>query len=103
MLNHMVPYQYPRTSVRFSQHEKVTNELIENYYRAAEQLESEGSEETAGKFLGQETSVIEESDKWINFKNLTVSKEEYDDLCNKLKKYGINENPPSYEDFIYNP
>ena len=83
--------------------EKVTNELIEKYYRAAEQLESEGSEETAGKFLGQETSVIEESGKWINFKNLTVSKEEYDDLCNKLKKYGINENPPSYEDFIYNP
>ena len=82
---------------------RLTNELIEKYYRAAEQLESEGSEETAGKFLGQETSVIEESGKWINFKNLTVSKEEYDDLCNKLKKYGINENPPSYEDFIYNP
>lgn len=47
--------------------------------------------------------MIEESGKWINFKNLTVSKEEYDDLCNKLKKYGINENPTSYEDFIYNP
>lgn len=82
---------------------KTADELIKNYYIASEELESGESAETAEKFLGQESSVIDESMQWINFRNLTVSKEEYDALCEKLIKYKINENPPSYESFIYNP
>lgn len=39
--------------------------------------------------------------QWIHYDNLEITKSDYEQLTERMKKYGINKNPPSYEDFVY--
>lgn len=75
--------------------------LVEKYYEAGAELNQETALELAEKYLGQETETLETSLEWIHYDDLKLSKEDYDLLAQKVKDYGINDNPPSYEDFIY--
>lgn len=54
----------------------------------------------AKTLLTQGEEVLRQSLQWINYANLKIKKEAYDDLSEKVKKYGIIDNPPTFEDFV---
>jgi NitT/TauT family transport system substrate-binding protein len=54
----------------------------------------------AKTLLTQGDEVLRQSLQWINYANLKIKKEAYDDLSEKVKKYGIIDNPPTFEDFV---
>lgn len=80
---------------------KTVEALTKNYYKAGNNLDTEKAESIAENYLGQEKSVLETSLQWISFKDLRITKEAYNQLAEKVKEYGINDNPPTYEEFVY--
>lgn len=80
---------------------EATDTFIKEYEEAGKALDSTTAMEIAKKYLGQEEKTLETSLKWIHYDELAITKEDYDSLIDKMKKYGINENPPTYEDFVY--
>lgn len=90
---------------KFIKEQKETADmLIEQYIQAGNKLEDkEEAAEIAEKYLGQEKEILESSLEWIHYDNLKITKENYDILAKKVKEYGINEAPPTYEEFVYQP
>lgn len=87
---------------KFIQNNKETaDQLIENYFDAGKALDEETAKQIAEKYLGQDEETLKESLQWITYDDLELTKEDYDTLSEKVISYGINENPPSYEDFVY--
>ena len=78
------------------------NQVISAYKQAGKKL-AKGKEamRIASKYLGQDKAVLKKSLAWIHFDDLTLTKEDYDNLALKVKQDGINPNPLSYQDFIY--
>lgn len=79
----------------------VLDTIIEKYYEAGNQLDEEQANSIAQNYLGQDKEVLDVSLKWIHYDDLSITKEDYQTLVDKVKEYGINDNPPSYEDFVY--
>ena len=77
------------------------SKLVQKYHEAGSSLDSEAAAEVAKKYLGQSHEILETSLRYIQFDNLSISKEDYDALAERVKKYDINRNPPSYEEFVY--
>lgn len=75
--------------------------LIDKYYEAGNSLDEEKAEKIAEKYLGQDQNVLELSLQWIHFDDLEITEDAYQTLADKVKAYGINENPPSYDEFVY--
>ncbi len=80
--------------------ENVTN-FIYKYYEACHALDSTEALRIATSYLGQEESVLQTSLQWIKFDDVRISETDYNDLVNRVVAYGINTNPPSYQDFVY--
>lgn len=76
--------------------------FTESYRQAGKNLTKEKALETAEKYLSQEKEVLELSLQWISYDNLDITEESYNILTEKVKKYGLSENPPSYADFVKN-
>ncbi len=69
--------------------------------QAGEKLSSPaGKLAAASGFLKQPDGVLARSLEWISFQNLILTEEAYADLTEKLKKYGLDGNAPSYESFV---
>lgn len=79
------------------------NTLIEKYYEAGNALDSKEAASIAAEYLGQDAGVLETSLQWIHYDDLKITEEAYQALVDRVVAYGINENPPSYEDFVYQP
>lgn len=79
------------------------NTFIEKYYEAGNKLDSDKAIEIAKNYLGQDEKVLETSLQWIHYDDLKITEDDYEVLAEKVKEYDINENPPAYEDFIYQP
>lgn len=47
--------------------------------------------------------MLDVSLEWIHYDDLQITEEGYQTLVDKVIEYGINENPPSYEEFVYQP
>ncbi|MDE6784503.1 MAG: ABC transporter substrate-binding protein [Ruminococcus sp.] len=77
-----------------------TKNLISAYKKAGANLSLEKSKETAKKYLNQDDDVLDISLQWISYDNLDITKESYDALAEKVIKYNLSENPPSYEDSV---
>lgn len=78
------------------------NQVISAYKQAGKKLaKRKEAMRIASKYLGQDKAVLKKSLAWIHFDDLTLTKEDYDNLALKVKQDGINPNPPSYQDFIY--
>ncbi|MDE6671116.1 MAG: ABC transporter substrate-binding protein [Ruminococcus sp.] len=77
-----------------------TENLISAYKQAGVNLNPEKSKEVAKKYLNQDDDVLDISLQWISYDNLDITKESYDNLTEKVIKYNLSENPPSYEDFV---
>lgn len=79
------------------------NTIIEKYYEAGNALDSDTASKIAQSYLGQDETVLETSLQWIHYDDLKITEDDYNVLADKVKKYGINDNPPLYADFIYQP
>lgn len=76
--------------------------FTESYKQAGKNLNKEKALETAEKYLSQEKDVLEISLQWISYDNLDITEEDYAVLSEKVKSYGLSDNPPSYSDFVKN-
>ena len=77
-------------------------ELLAEYYdKAGNALTGGKKQEIAEQYLGQDTKVLAESLVWISFDNLAIESEDYELLTEKIMKDEILENPPAYEDFVW--
>ena len=41
--------------------------------------------------------------QWISYNDLTIDKDVYDSLTEKMVQFKLTDNPPTYEDFVYQP
>ncbi len=74
--------------------------FVKSYKQAGQNLTKEQSMETAAKYLNQDKDVLELSLQWISYNDLEITEENYSTLTEKVKAYGLSENPPSYADFV---
>lgn len=79
----------------------IVSAFVEKYYEAGNLLDKDTAQTVAEQYLGQDADVLETSLQWIHYDDLTISKDDYQVLYDKVIEYGINDNPPSYEDFVY--
>lgn len=76
-------------------------EFLSTYKEAGSLLDEGIAKEVAEKYLGQDEKTLDVSLEWIHYDDLDISLDDYEQLSEKVKEYGINDNPPSYTDFIY--
>lgn len=76
--------------------------FLQSYKQAGKNLTKEKAVETAKKYLNQDDDVLELSLQWISYDNLEITEENYNVLAEKVKSYGLSDNPPSYADFVQN-
>lgn len=77
------------------------DEFLSTYKEAGSLLDEGIAKEVAEKYLGQDEKTLDVSLEWIHYDDLDISLDGYEQLSEKVKEYGINDNPPSYNDFIY--
>lgn len=77
------------------------DEFLSTYKEAGSLLDEGIAKEVAEKYLGQDKKNLDVSLEWIHYDDLDISLDDYEQLSEKVKEYGINDNPPSYNDFIY--
>lgn len=76
--------------------------FVESYKQAGKNLIKEQAMKTAEKYLNQDKDVLELSLQWISYDDLEITEENYNKLTEKVKAYGLSENPPSYAEFVKN-
>ena len=75
--------------------------VIDAYMKAGKHVSDKGvALKEAKKILRQPEEVLEQSLKWISYDQLNITQGAYDDLCHKVKQYGIIDNPPAYREFV---
>ena len=78
-------------------------ELVADYKAAGTELEKDGeAKRVAKEYLDQSDEVLDTSLQWISYDDLTITEEIYAALVERVKKYGLSDNPPSYADFVAN-
>ncbi|SFU54840.1 ABC transporter substrate-binding protein [Butyrivibrio sp. INlla21] len=81
-------------------HADTAKAFVEGYKTAGNNLDAEAAKKIAGKYLKQKDDVLETSLKWISYDDLDITEEQYNKLVDKVKKYGLSDNPPAYSDFV---
>lgn len=76
--------------------------FVNSYKTAGKNLTTEKAKEVAQEYLQQDDDVLDISLKWISYDDLDITEDTYNVLVDKVKQYGLSENPPTYEDFVYN-
>jgi len=81
---------------------EAAKEFVSQYDKAGKYItqNKEKANEIAKKYLKVDDAVLELSMGWISFDDLKITKEAYTDLTTRVKKLGLSENPPAYEDFV---
>ena len=69
--------------------------FTESYKAAGNNLDKETAKATAKKYFKQNDEVLETSLQWISFDNLEITEDTYNALTDKVKKYGLSDNPPA--------
>lgn len=85
-----------------SEEPEVAKEYVEQYKAAGSKLSKEEAKNVAKEYLNQKDDVLDISLQWISYDELDITEEIYSSLVEKVKKYGLNDNPPTYEDFVQN-
>ena len=81
---------------------EIVKQLLDSYKTAGKNLSVDKAKEVAKKYLNQDDDVLDISLKWISYDELDITKDTYNTLVEKVKKYGLSDNPPKYEEFIKN-
>ncbi len=76
--------------------------FVDAYKQAGTELDADHDDELriAVDYLGQDEETAKTSIQWINFSNLDVSRDAYDDLSREIVDNGLPNTPPSYDDFV---
>lgn len=75
-------------------------EFVQSYKAAGNNLDKEKAKEVAKKYLSQTDDVLDISLQWISYNDLDITEETYDQLVERVKEYGLSDNPPAYSDFV---
>ena len=75
--------------------------FLEKYQEAGSKLDKDEAVRIAENYLGQDAQTLETSLDWISYDDLTITKDAYDDLYEKVLSDHMIENPPTYDDFVY--
>lgn len=89
-----------RTEV-IEKNENAFEQLLDGYKRAGEKLDEDESIRIAEQYLGQDEETLKTSLQWISYDDLTLTKDAYNDLYEKVSANKMIENPPTYEEFVY--
>lgn len=81
---------------------ETAKDFVTAYKQAGNNLRGETAKNTAKKYLNLEDDILDISLQWISYDNLEITEEAYAALVEKVKEYGLSDNPPSYEDFVKN-
>ena len=85
----------------YKEKKALIDKVITLYEKQGKELsDKEVALSKAKTLLTQGEEVLRQSLQWINYANLKIKKEAYDGLSEKVKKYGIIDNPPTFEDFV---
>ena len=76
--------------------------FVDSYKKAGNSLDKETAKEVAKKYLNQTDDVLDTSLQWISYNDLEITEDTYNTLAEKVKKYGLSDNPPAYADFVKN-
>lgn len=76
--------------------------FVENYKKAGNALDKETAKATAKKYFSQSEEVLDTSLQWISYNNLEITEDTYNTLIEKVKSYGLSDNPPEYSEFVKN-
>lgn len=83
-------------------HYEDAKEFVENYKQAGNNLDKSAAMEIARKYFQQSEDVLAASLEWISYNDLDITEDTYDALTEKVKKYGLSDNPPAYSEFVRN-
>lgn len=89
-----------RTDV-IEQNPEAFQTFLEKYQEAGNKLDKEEALRIAENYLGQDAETLETSLDWISYQDLTITREAYDELYEKVLSDHMIENPPTYDDFVY--
>ena len=81
---------------------ELASEFVTAYKAAGKNLTKEKEIEIGRGYLNQEDSVLDISLQWISYDDLDITEEIYSSLVDRVKKYGLSEDPPAFEDFVDN-
>lgn len=76
--------------------------FVEKYKTAGRNLTAQKAKEIGKKYLNADDTVLDLSLQWISYDDLEITEENYNTLVEKVKKYGLSENPPKFDDFVKN-
>ena len=76
--------------------------FTESYKKAGNALDKEEAKAIARKYFSQSDEVLDISLQWISYDDLEITEEEYNTLVEKVKNYGLSDNPPAYSEFVKN-
>lgn len=80
--------------------QEAVNQFEKSYRKAGDTLSEEDAERIAEKYLEQEPDISRQSLAWISFQNLSVSRDAYEELCEKAEAFGLSQDTPSYDEFV---
>ena len=75
-------------------------EFVQSYKAAGNNLDKKKAKEVAKKYLSQTDDVLDISLQWISYNDLDITEETYGQLVERVKEYGLSDNPPAYSDFV---
>lgn len=83
------------------QNSKDVSQFLHEYTQAAERLKDKrlGLKALQSE-LKQQDKVLSQSLQWISFSKLSITKDDYHVLMDKVQQFGILKNPPSYHSFV---
>ena len=76
--------------------------FTESYKKAGNALDKEEAKAISRKYFSQSDEVLDISLQWISYDDLDITEDEYNTLVEKVKKYGLSDNPPAYSEFVKN-
>lgn len=76
--------------------------FVQSYKQAGKNLTPDKAKEIAIEYLQQDENVLDLSLQWISYDDLEITEDTYQVLFDKVKEYGLSDNPPVYEDFVKN-
>ncbi|SFE82852.1 ABC transporter substrate-binding protein [Alteribacillus iranensis] len=83
---------------------EIAQEFMDYYVEAGETAEhkDEHAYEMASEYLDVDQEVMDLSFKWIAYDDLRIHEDDYEQLTDSLVEMGLQDNPPSYEEFVDN-
>lgn len=84
-------------------HPDTAQEFLDEYLKAGNALEEDPAQELslAKEYLNGTEDVLKQSLQWISYNDLQITEDNYNTLAQKMIQYGLNDDPPTYQEFVY--